>query len=560
MTKPPPHGAASHHHHHNDHHDHKAEQQQAALAWRASQIAAWQQSQDADNAASAMVDLVLRSVEGTIHEAREAKNTFEYTSMKIVTGLVYMMSMVTIDLTTKFKDNPATYEAGPMPEHGLPDIWSKQFIKARQKRRSIMSRRRRTADDDDADELRRRSPSRYSQGTRGDYHTDFPHIDDEITMSIRDLAFQTFAIDVPLPKEEIERRHDIEVMLEEREYEFKRKQMAEAKRSRSVAPLLIAPLDGDTKRADEILPPSSEEPEGASQVILIEDAEMIVGEDSHLVSRRSKIDVLKHLPNPTFEPTITVPTGVASGRKDSARCSLSRGSNSRSNANNSRNTSRKTARSTKTPSRRRSLLSSLLVNDDTVFVKPADMLGGPRFDENQSPAKGVVIKQGHTIRAGDQWHPPSKESSIPRSISEPVLGTPTDNRQSKLAIPEDSDMPDDGLPPQILSLDPIGNHRHATSKSMNVRIRTPACRKRRSRKLVEDVVLVEPQPDAEDNNTPERVRRRPSTTNMLEPQKIIKSPVKLPHVSDGKGRRGGPFSGVTVENLALSLPLLKPIE
>ncbi|KAF0684901.1 Aste57867_23145 [Aphanomyces stellatus] len=610
MTKAASHG-------HEKQHGHKAAAGIAAAAaeettYPGPRFQSWQRHQDADHIASLFVDRIVADVEATIQENRVATNTFKYTGLKLVNGLIYMMSMVTIDLSTKFKDNPATYEAGAPPETSQADIWSKHFIKAKKKRKSLLAPYGGLGMVHEEGESDHRS-IKYGQGggggRRSPDHTHPPILEDEITMSVRDLAFKTVAVEVTIPPDELVRRKTIEHLLDEREKDEALRRQAHLKRVRTVAKLVIEPVDGDAKKK----PSDVESPEacatttgadeqGASEVILVEAAEMIVGADSHLVSRRSKQEMLKHLPSPVFEPTVVLPPPnvvVATAR---------------TNPPNSRGVSRNSmrAKTPKTPgggrsSRARSILGLLGTDARGMFIEAGALDGGPCFDNAESPAKGVVIKQGLVVKAGEQWEhsakhmgatttPAAVDALLSRTTSEPALAAPmqgTLTRQHSLAqlssgIPEDEDeLADwDVLSPLPLAqsnsaLHPLDHHRHANAKSMNLRIRTPACRKRRSRKLVDDAASPPPPPvaiDSPDGNNADtaadgspsqepapkvRSRRRPSTTTTVEPQKLVRSPLKkvtLPTVGNNRtsSRSGTPHTNVTIQNPLLTLPLLRP--
>ncbi|ETW02366.1 hypothetical protein, variant [Aphanomyces invadans] len=555
-----------------------------------------------------------------------------------------MMSMVTIDLSTKFKDNPATYEAGSTPTPCAADIWSKQYIRAKKKRKPPLVRgvsysssfglgvvAEEAGSEFHRSSYQQRSPTNKPNGggRRSPERSLQPLatlvVETEVTMSIRDLAFRTVnASDAPLSPDDMERRELIEKMLEDRERDEKLRMQADAKRSRSAVRLVIDPVDPDAKPSrkgsvGDVAPPSPEgipsvddpfvdgNDRGASEVILVEDSEMIVGEASHLVSRRSKRDMFKHIPNVMFEPTVTLPP--PSGRiDDAATVGTARPTN------NSRGSSRKSSRAKlpKTPSgtktaRTRAYFAALLATDEPLFVGSNDRDGGPCFGDDTSPAKGVVITHGLVVKSGVQWEgrqPPFHGRGMPRTVSEPVLDpidqTPPSaqllRRASlqRLPPPPHSIRPNDAeapptteslLPsPRVLALDHhMDHHRHTTSKSMSLRIRTPACRKRRSRKVVDDLVVATDDhhvsvPSVEDeqqgNNScsaqpppsastspPRVVQRRPSTNSatVITPQKLVRSPVRqirLPRVSS-RGDAPLGSGGRVLCHSALTLPLLK---
>ncbi|RHZ32820.1 hypothetical protein DYB37_011341, partial [Aphanomyces astaci] len=195
----------------------------AASSAPSSAVLAYQRAQDGEHIVTLVVDFLLHAVDATIDETLKANNTFEYTSLKLVNGLIYMMSMVTIDLSTKFKDNPATYEAGDTPAPCPPDIWSKQCIKAKKKPKSHLLRGHSHNNpyglgslDEDGEGSEYRSAyqgSPCSKQMRGRSMEKSSQqlgsivLDTEVTMSIRDLAFRTVSpSDMPLSPDDLQRR------------------------------------------------------------------------------------------------------------------------------------------------------------------------------------------------------------------------------------------------------------------------------------------------------------------------------------------------------------------
>ncbi|RHZ27223.1 hypothetical protein DYB26_002771 [Aphanomyces astaci] len=368
----------------------------AASSAPSSAVLAYQRAQDGEHIVTLVVDFLLHAVDATIDETLKANNTFEYTSLKLVNGLIYMMSMVTIDLSTKFKDNPATYEAGDTPAPCPPDIWSKQCIKAKKKPKSHLLRGHSHNNpyglgslDEDGEGSEYRSAyqgspsSKQMLGGRRSMEKSSQQLgsivlDTEVTMSIRDLAFRTVSPgDMPLSPDDLQRRQHIEQLLEERVRDEKIRMQADAKRSRTVVRLVIDPVDSDTKPVRKGIvddgggasPDMGASPvrdgvldglgndRGASEVILVEGADMIVGEDSHLVSRRSKRDMFKHIPQAVFEPT------------------------------------------------------ALLATDEPFYIGNGDLEGGPCFGDDSSPAKGVVITQGLVVKSGQSfWEGPQQHN------------------------------------------------------------------------------------------------------------------------------------------------------
>ncbi|KDO20880.1 hypothetical protein SPRG_14112 [Saprolegnia parasitica CBS 223.65] len=336
------------------------------------------------------------------------------------------------------------------------------------------------------------------------------------------VQFAASYVDVmPITLEELARRETIERILAADADRAKRIEVDEA-RARATATLVT-----DPDELEKQLPRPPDEPI-ESEVVLVDETELLVGENSLLVSRRSKKDLLRRLPPSRLEPQIVVPSG------DSARGQSP--STSRNTRGASRGTSRASARSKlkpKTPLSRLTPLSfSTPADNAKLFIRYEALNGGPVFDEASSPvSRGVVIRHKGFEKRGADWKSSEVSDALSRNESEPTLRSSRKKRPSRADVVEANVL---RVAPPIAAINPAvlpqPVHRHDEVKSLTMRIRTPACRSRRSRRVV----------DANDRDD----------AMIFEPQKVVLRPLKVPHTQDRDS------SSISIQNKSLSLPLL----
>ncbi|EQC27188.1 hypothetical protein SDRG_14991 [Saprolegnia diclina VS20] len=479
------------------------------------------------------LDTLLNGLIRSMEENALRKATLAYTACVATSCVMGMLGMMMLPHTkTPESVDDAAEHVAPTP--APIDIWSKATVPSKRKPLGRSNTHRGTT-------VGGASPTRESQKSispKRSPNKTAPHqaspaltLPETTTTSDVDVAiavqFAASYVDVvPITLEELARRETIERILAADADRVKRIEVDEA-RARATATLVT-----DPDELEKQLPRPPDEPI-ESEVVLVDEKELLVGENSLLVSRRSKKDLLRRLPPPRLEPQIVVPSG------DSAR------GQSPSTSRNARGASRGTSRASvrpkltlkpKTPlSRLTPLNFSTPADNAKLFIRYEALNGGPVFDDASSPvSRGVVIRHKGFEKRGADWKASDTSDALSRTESEPTLRPSRKKRPSRADLVEANVLRVAPATPPVASNPPVlpqPVHHHDEVKSLTMRIRTPACRSRRSRRVVD----VNDRDDA----------------MIFEPQKVVLRQLKLPHIHDREAS-----SSISVQNKSLPLPLL----
>ncbi|OQS01585.1 hypothetical protein ACHHYP_00607 [Achlya hypogyna] len=481
---------------------------------------------DAEDVAIDALDELLSGLIRSMEENTLRKATLVHTAAVATSCVMGMLGMMMLPHT---RTPPVVDESSRrVPPTPAPiDIWSKAVVPSKRKplARSSTSKSFVNGLSPTRESVRSASPKKSPPKVLLPPSVPETSTDASVQLAVQ---FSSSYVDmVPITLEELARRDGIERILAADADRIKRIEIEEA-RTRATATLVMDPDEIEKARQASDVPIESE-------VVLCEEKELLVGENSLLVSRRSKKDLLRRLPPPRFEPQIVVPETT---RLQSPATSSGLRTQSRSS---SRHHIPKTALKPKTPQAHRLVPLNFSSPADAakLFVRFEALNGGPVFDEQSSPvSRGVVIKHKGFEKRGADWRGASAELYA-RTESEPSLRP--SRSQSKKRPSKTADIPE----PNVLQLNaptsfsqaslPQPVHHHDEVKSLTMRIRTPACKSRRSRRVVDL--------DVDDRDA-----------MIFEPQTVVLRPsaVKLPHIHD---RDAAPDT-VSIQNKALTLPLL----
>ncbi|EQC27189.1 hypothetical protein, variant [Saprolegnia diclina VS20] len=359
------------------------------------------------------LDTLLNGLIRSMEENALRKATLAYTACVATSCVMGMLGMMMLPHTkTPESVDDAAEHVAPTP--APIDIWSKATVPSKRKPLGRSNTHRGTT-------VGGASPTRESQKSispKRSPNKTAPHqaspaltLPETTTTSDVDVAiavqFAASYVDVvPITLEELARRETIERILAADADRVKRIEVDEA-RARATATLVT-----DPDELEKQLPRPPDEPI-ESEVVLVDEKELLVGENSLLVSRRSKKDLLRRLPPPRLEPQIVVPSG------DSAR------GQSPSTSRNARGASRGTSRASvrpkltlkpKTPlSRLTPLNFSTPADNAKLFIRYEALNGGPVFDDASSPvSRGVVIRHKGFEKRGADWKASDTSDALSR--------------------------------------------------------------------------------------------------------------------------------------------------